>query len=112
MSKSIIFCSVVRLHAMVCRLPIVARNAVMFLSTVIYWVFVTFYGVTFYLIIIFGFIMNRAWNILCWNVIGINATEKWPNIKNKFAKHNCEIFCFQETKRESFDPLFVRNFAL
>jgi hypothetical protein len=56
--------------------------------------------------------MNRSWNILCWNVRGINAVEKWPNIRSKIEESNCEIFCFQETKKESFDSSFIRNFAL
>jgi len=55
--------------------------------------------------------MNRSWNILCWNVRGINAAEKWPLIRNKIDESNCEIFCFQETKKESFDSAFIRNFA-
>jgi len=55
--------------------------------------------------------MNRSWNILCWNVRGINAAEKWPSIRSKIDESRCEIFCFQETKKESFDPSFIRNFA-
>lgn len=55
--------------------------------------------------------MSRSWNILCWNVRGINAAQKWPTIRNKIDESNCEIFCFQETKKEHFDPAFIRNFA-
>lgn len=55
--------------------------------------------------------MNRSWNILCWNVRGINAAEKWPLIKNKIDESNCDIFCFQETKEECSDSSFIRNFA-
>jgi exonuclease III len=55
--------------------------------------------------------MNKSWNILCWNVRGINATEKWPTIRNKIDECNCKIFCFQETKKEHFDLAFIRNFA-
>jgi exonuclease III len=55
--------------------------------------------------------MNRSWNISCWNVRGINAAEKWPLIRNKIEENNCEIFCFQETKKEYFDSAFIRNFA-
>jgi len=55
--------------------------------------------------------MNRSGNILCWNVRGINAAEKWPSIRSKIDESSCEIFCFQETKKESFDPSFIRNFA-
>lgn len=55
--------------------------------------------------------MNRSWNILCWIVRGINAVEKWPTIRNKIKESNCEIFCFQETKKENFDSSFIKNFA-
>jgi exonuclease III len=55
--------------------------------------------------------MNRSWNILCWNVRGINATKKWPVIRNKIDESSCEIFCFQETKKDCFDSAFIRNFA-
>lgn len=54
--------------------------------------------------------MNRSWNILCWNVWGLNAAEKWPSVRNKIEESNCEIF-FQETKKETFDSSFIRNFA-
>lgn len=57
------------------------------------------------------FPMSRSWNILCWNVRGINGVEKWPSIRNKIDECNCEIFCFQETKKEQFDSSFIRNFA-
>lgn len=56
-------------------------------------------------------IMNRSWNILCWNVRGINAAEKWPSIRKKIEESNCDIFCFQETKKENFDLSFIQNFA-
>lgn len=55
--------------------------------------------------------MNRSWSILCWNVRGINRADKWPLIRNKIDESNCEIICFQETKKEQFDPSFIRNFA-
>lgn len=55
--------------------------------------------------------MKHAKNILCWNVRGINAAEKWPNRHNKIDESSCEIFCFQETKKENLDPSFIRKFA-
>lgn len=55
--------------------------------------------------------MNRAWNILCWNVRGLNTADKWPSIRSKIDESNCEIICFQETKKEQFDPSFIRNIA-
>lgn len=55
--------------------------------------------------------MSRSCNILCWNVRGLNAVEKWPLIRNKIDESNCEIFCFQETKKEMLDLTFIKNFA-
>ena len=59
----------------------------------------------------FIIIMNRSWNVLCWNMRGINAAEKWLLIRNKIDESNCDIFCFQETKKEHFELAFIRNFA-
>jgi exonuclease III len=52
-----------------------------------------------------------SWNILCWNVRGLNDKEKWEPIRNKIEESNAHIFCLQETKKESFDLQFIRNFA-
>jgi exonuclease III len=54
---------------------------------------------------------NRSWNILCWNVRGINDKFKWEAIRNKIDECSANIFCLQETKRESFDLFFIRKFA-
>lgn len=43
--------------------------------------------------------MNRSWNILCWNVWGLNAAEKWPSVRNKIEESNCEIF-FKKQRRK------------
>ena len=32
---------------------------------------------------------NRSWNVLCWNVRGLNAVRKWDSIKNKVLNTNC-----------------------
>ena len=55
--------------------------------------------------------MNRVWNILCWNIRGINASEKWPLIHNKIEESSASIICFQETKRGDIDMLFIRKFV-
>ena len=52
---------------------------------------------------------NRSWNVLCWNVRGLNAVRKWDSIKNKVLNTNCDIICFQETKKETMDQAFVRK---
>lgn len=52
----------------------------------------------------------RNWSVLCWNIRGINASKKWDALKDKVLEVGCHIVCLQETKREAFDSLFVRNF--
>lgn len=54
---------------------------------------------------------NCAWNILCWNVRGLNDSEKWEPIRNKIEESSANIFCLQETKREVFDIRYIRKFA-
>ena len=51
---------------------------------------------------------RRGWKVLCWNVRGINLDEKWNLIKNTLVEAGCDIFCFQETKR---DAQFLRKFS-
>jgi hypothetical protein len=41
---------------------------------------------------------SRAWNILCWNVHGLDDKEKWNPIRNKIEESNANIVCLQETK--------------
>jgi len=54
---------------------------------------------------------NRVWNILCWNICGINASSKWDAIRNKIEESSCSIVYLQETKREHFDISYIRKFA-
>jgi exonuclease III len=53
----------------------------------------------------------RAWNVLCWNIHGLNDRDKWNSIRNKIEESCANIFCLQETKREDIDLQFIRNFA-
>ena len=55
--------------------------------------------------------MNRSWNILCWNIRGINSQDKWDALHNKIDESSCVVLCLQETKREYFDMSYIRNFA-
>jgi hypothetical protein len=55
--------------------------------------------------------INRAWNVLCWNIRGLNDKDKWDSIRNKIEESCANIFCLQETKREAIDLQFIRNFA-
>lgn len=47
--------------------------------------------------------------MLCWNVRGLNAARIWDSIRNKVIQANCDVVCFQETKRASFDGGFLRK---
>jgi exonuclease III len=54
---------------------------------------------------------HRCWKVLCWNVRGINSAEKWNPIKDTLTEASCDIFCFQETKRQICDTQFLRKFS-
>lgn len=54
---------------------------------------------------------NRHIKILCWNVRGINSQDKWDAIGDKISESACHIVCFQETKRENFDPFYLKKFC-
>jgi hypothetical protein len=54
---------------------------------------------------------NRQWKILCWNVRGINSQNKLTAIKSKILETSCDIICLQETKKELFDRIFIKQFC-
>ena len=41
----------------------------------------------------------------------LNSDDKWNPIKNTLVKAGCDIFCFQETKRQIWDIQFLRKFS-
>lgn len=49
------------------------------------------------------------WNILCWNIRGLNADNKCLALRNKIDESGCSVVCLQETKKESFDHSFIRK---
>jgi exonuclease III len=53
----------------------------------------------------------NCWNILDWNVRGINFQNRWDDIRQRISECNCNIICLQETKREYFDHTYLRNFC-
>lgn len=55
--------------------------------------------------------MNRSWNILCWNVRGINSPGRWDDIRLKIEESACSIIALQETKREEFDISYIKKFC-
>ena len=54
---------------------------------------------------------NKQWNILCWNVRGINSEKKHLAIRNAIDISGCSVVCFQETKCTSFDASYVKLFC-
>lgn len=54
---------------------------------------------------------NKRWNVLCWNVRGINSDDKQLAIRNAIDSTGCSIICLQETKRSVFDAAFVKLFC-
>ena len=54
---------------------------------------------------------NKSWKILNWNVRGLNSDKKWNSIRDKITESRSEIICLQETKRETLDISFIRNFC-
>jgi exonuclease III len=53
--------------------------------------------------------LTKNWNVLTWNVRGINSAWKWVPVKNKIADASCDIVCLQETKKENVDLSFIRK---
>jgi hypothetical protein len=60
-----------------------------------------------FFLFILSIMVNRAWNILCWNIRGLNDKDKWDPIRNKIEESCANIFCLQETKREAIDLQFI-----
>jgi exonuclease III len=52
-----------------------------------------------------------SWNILDWNIRGINSQARWDDIRQRIEESNCCIISLQETKRENFDLTYLRNFC-
>lgn len=54
---------------------------------------------------------HRNWNIICWNIRGINSNAKWRSIRERIEESACNVICLQETKKESFDNSYLRKFC-
>jgi exonuclease III len=54
---------------------------------------------------------RRSWNILCWNVRGLNAESKWVSIRDRIIESKSDIISIQETKGEDFDINYIRKFC-
>jgi exonuclease III len=54
---------------------------------------------------------KRNWNILNWNVRGLNSVHKSNAIRAKIHESSCAIFCIQERKTQRFESSTIRKFA-
>jgi hypothetical protein len=51
------------------------------------------------------------WFVLTHNVRGINSTTKWNGIRCSIRDSGCDVICLQETKKEFFDSVYLKNFC-
>ena len=49
------------------------------------------------------------WNVLCWNICGLNSGDKQLALSNAITSSGCVVVCLQETKKSSFDLPFVKS---
>jgi hypothetical protein len=52
---------------------------------------------------------KQNWNILNWNVRGLNSDDKRNTIREKLEESAYSIFCLQETKSWHFDHSSIRK---
>lgn len=55
--------------------------------------------------------LKKQWNVLCWNIRGINSEKKHLAIRNAIDLSGCSVICLQETKRDTFDAAYVKLFC-
>ena len=54
---------------------------------------------------------KRSWNVLNWNIRGLNSEGKTDAVKAKIEESACSMYCLQETKKEAFDYPFIKKWA-
>lgn len=54
---------------------------------------------------------KRDWNILNWNIRGLNSDDKQRAVRSKITESACSIYCLQETKMNNIDHSTVRKWA-
>ena len=53
----------------------------------------------------------RSWNVLCWNVRGLNSENRQRVVRQKIDESHCAIACLHETKCTSFDSRAIKSFC-
>jgi exonuclease III len=54
---------------------------------------------------------KQSWNILNWNIHGLNSDDKRNVIRAKLDESACSIYCLQEPKSQFFDHSTIRKMA-
>ena len=49
------------------------------------------------------------WNVLCWNIRGMNSDPKLLALSNAIATSGCSVVCLQETKKSAFDNSYIKS---
>ena len=49
------------------------------------------------------------WNVLCWNIRGLNSGDKHLALSNAIAASGCSVLCLQETKKPVIDHAFIKS---
>lgn len=53
-------------------------------------------------------VLLRTWNVLCWNVRGLNSPDKHLALSNAINSSGCDVICIQESKMQSFDASMLK----
>ena len=53
----------------------------------------------------------RNWNVLCWDMRGLNSEARQRDLRAKIEESRCSVLCLQETKCENFDIRMIRSFC-
>ena len=53
-------------------------------------------------------VLLHNWNVLCWNVRGLNSPEKHLALSNAINSSGCTIICLQEFKMQHFDASMLK----
>ena len=51
----------------------------------------------------------RNWNVLCWNIRGLNSEKKLLALSNAISVSGRAIVCLQETKKPLIDLAFIKT---
>lgn len=54
----------------------------------------------------------RSWNVMCWNVKGMNVDAKILMIRQKVEESGCQVLCLQKTKKHNFTLVDIKTFSL